>query len=103
MYNTSSIKLRVVTAQFHKWISESEKNLCGENDARISLFLGFYHFFALTNPLSWLLAWDASGGNVLWTLNAHITSTQRYFHVGVDQGREALNKNIRFNMTAPRK
>jgi hypothetical protein len=33
--------------------------------------------------------------------NAHITSTQRYLHVGVDQGREELNKNIRFNIAAP--
>ena len=35
--------------------------------------------------------------------DADITSTQRYLHVGVDQGREELNKNIRFNIAAPRK
>ena len=34
--------------------------------------------------------------------HADITSTQRYLHVGVDRGREELNKNIRFNIAAPR-
>jgi integrase len=34
--------------------------------------------------------------------HADIISTQRYLHVGVDEGREELNKNIRFNISAPR-
>ena len=33
--------------------------------------------------------------------HADITSTQRYLHVGVDEVREELNKNIRFNIAAP--
>tara|TARA_X000000950_G_C13661238_1_gene555991 strand:+ start:540 stop:695 length:156 start_codon:yes stop_codon:yes gene_type:complete len=33
--------------------------------------------------------------------HADITSTQRYLHVGVDQGREELNKNIRFKIATP--
>ncbi len=31
---------------------------------------------------------------------ADITSTQRYLHVGVDQGRGALNETFRFNISA---
>ena len=31
-----------------------------------------------------------------------IVSTQRYLHVGLDEVREELNKNIRFNIAAPR-
>ena len=34
--------------------------------------------------------------------HADIVSTQRYLHVGVDEVREELNKNIRFNIAAPR-
>ena len=34
--------------------------------------------------------------------HADITSTQRYLHVGVDQGREALNETFRFDLSAPR-
>ena len=34
--------------------------------------------------------------------HADITSTQRYLHVGVDRGREALNKTLRFNISKPR-
>ena len=34
--------------------------------------------------------------------HADIVSTQRYLHVGVDEVREKLNKNIRFNIAAPR-
>ena len=33
--------------------------------------------------------------------HADIVSTQRYLHVGVDEVREELNKNIRFNIAAP--
>lgn len=40
----------------------------------IRYFLAFI-IFALTNPLSWFLAWDASGGNVLWTLFSVIMPT----------------------------
>ena len=32
--------------------------------------------------------------------HADITSTQRYLHVGVDQGREALNETYRFDLSA---
>jgi site-specific recombinase XerD len=35
--------------------------------------------------------------------HADITSTQRYLHVGVDRGREALNETFRFDLSAPRK
>jgi site-specific recombinase XerD len=34
--------------------------------------------------------------------HADITSTQRYLHVGVDRGREALNETFRFDLSAPR-
>jgi len=34
--------------------------------------------------------------------HADITSTQRYLHVGVDQGREELNETFRFNISGPR-
>jgi integrase len=34
--------------------------------------------------------------------HSDIVSTQRYLHVGVDEVREELNKNIRFNIAAPR-
>ena len=34
--------------------------------------------------------------------HADITSTQRYLHVGVDRGREALNETFRFNISGPR-
>ena len=34
--------------------------------------------------------------------HSDIGSTQRYLHVGVDEVREELNKNIRFNISAPR-
>ena len=43
--------------------------------------------------------WNLSSLQPLRTI---ITSTQRYLHVGVDRGREELNKNIRFNIAAPR-
>ena len=35
------------------------------------------------------------------TEHADIVSTQRYLHVGVDEVREELNKNIRFNISPP--
>jgi integrase len=34
--------------------------------------------------------------------HSDIVSTQRYLHVGVDEVREELNKNIRFNISGPR-
>tara|TARA_E500000331_G_C17106417_1_gene647633 strand:+ start:478 stop:816 length:339 start_codon:yes stop_codon:yes gene_type:complete len=34
--------------------------------------------------------------------HSDIVSTQRYLHLSVDEVREELNKNIRFNISAPR-
>ena len=34
--------------------------------------------------------------------HADIVSTQRYLHIGVDEVREEVNKNIRFNISAAR-
>ena len=34
--------------------------------------------------------------------HADIVASQRYLHVGVDEVREELNENIRFNIAAPR-
>jgi hypothetical protein len=49
-------------------------------------------------------AWPVTDINKVKEAMGHsdIVSTQRYPHVGVDEVREELNKNIRFNISAMR-